>query len=343
METKTEAVELGTGQAPGDVYDITIIGAGPTGLFACFYAGMRGMKTKVTEALVQPGGQVAVLYPEKFIYDAPGHPKILGKDLVKQLVDQGFQFKPTLCFGERIEDLKVENGIVKLSSNLSIHHTKTVLITSGLGAFTPKKLGNPGVEKFEGRGVYYNVTDKWEFKGKTVMIVGGGDSAVDWALNLKDVAKKVLLIHRRGTFRAHEGSVVELFHSNVEVLIPYEVKTASGGSNLESVTVFENKTKEEQNIPVDAVIIQIGHLVDLRTFKKWRLEMEGEAIVVNGKMETNLPGVYAAGDVATQKGSVKLNLIATGYAQAALAVNCAKNYIDPKSSVFPGHSSEMRF
>lgn len=342
METKKEGAESAE-QAPRDVYDITIIGAGPTGLFACFYAGMRGMKTRVTEALIQPGGQVAVLYPEKFIYDAPGYPKIIGKDLVKQLVDQGFQFKPTLSFGERIEDLQVENGIIRLASNFNLHYSRTVLISSGLGAFTPKRLGNPEVEKFEGRGVYYNVTDKWEFKDKSVMIVGGGDSAVDWALNLKDVSKKVMLVHRRGTFRAHESSVVELFHSNVEVLIPYEVKTVSGNSRLESVTIFDNKTREEKQISVDAIIIQVGHLIDLRTFKKWGLEMEGDAIVVNGKMETNLPGVYAAGDVATQKGSVKLNLIATGYAQAALAVNCAKNYIDPKSSVFPGHSSEMRF
>jgi len=329
---------------PFDVYDITIIGAGPVGLFAAFYAaGMRGMKTKIIEALEMTGGQLTVLYPEKYIYDVPGFPKILAKDLAKQLEIQAMAYKPTLLLGEKVIGLKhIDGGIIELETTKGVHFSKTVLITAGHGAFTPRKLGNPSVEKFEGRGVYYTVTDKWEFKDKKIMIVGGGDSAVDWALNLKDIAREVILVHRRGEFRAHEGSIIELFHSPVRIMIPYEIKEAHGGGQLEAVTIFNNKTNEELTIEVDALILQLGHLVDVSLFKSWGLEMEGNAIRVNGRTETNLPGVYAAGDIAHQVDSVKLALLATGFGQAAIAVNVAKNYIDPKASLFPGHSSEKR-
>ncbi len=329
---------------PFDIYDLTIIGAGPVGLFAAFYAaGMRGMRTKIIEALEMTGGQLTVLYPEKYIYDVPGFPKILAKDLARQLEIQAMAYKPTLLLGEKVIGLKlIDGGIIELETTRGVHFSKTVLITAGHGAFTPKKLGNPSVEKFEGRGVYYTVTDKWAFKDKKIMIVGGGDSAVDWALNLKDIAREVILVHRRGEFRAHEGSVIELFHSPVRIMIPYEVKEAYGGERLEAVKIFNNKTNEEQTIEVDALILQLGHLVDVSLFKSWGLEMEGNAIRVNGRTETNIPGVYAAGDIAHQVDSVKLALLATGFGQAAIAVNVAKNYIDPKASLFPGHSSEKR-
>jgi len=329
---------------PFDIYDLTIIGAGPVGLFAAFYAaGMRGMRTKIIEALEMTGGQLTVLYPEKYIYDVPGFPKILAKDLARQLEIQAMAYKPTLLLGEKVIGLKpIDGGIIELETTKGVHFSKTVLITAGHGAFTPKKLGNPSVEKFEGRGVYYTVTDKWAFKDKKIMIVGGGDSAVDWALNLKDIAREVILVHRRGEFRAHEGSVIELFHSPVRIMIPYEVKEAYGGERLEAVKIFNNKTNEEQTIEVDALILQLGHLVDVSLFKSWGLEMEGNAIRVNGRTETNIPGVYAAGDIAHQVDSVKLALLATGFGQAAIAVNVAKNYIDPKASLFPGHSSEKR-
>ncbi|HIQ29066.1 MAG TPA: NAD(P)/FAD-dependent oxidoreductase [Candidatus Caldiarchaeum subterraneum] len=331
-------------QQPFDVYDVTIIGAGPTGLFAAFYAaGMRGMKTKIIEALDQVGGQLAVLYPEKYIYDVAGFPKILAKDLVKQLEIQATSYKPVIVLGERVEELKyIDNNIIELVTNKGIHFTKTVIICAGHGAFSPRKLNNLSVDRFEGRGVYYQVRDKWEFRGKRILIVGGGDSAVDWALNLKDIAKEVTLIHRRTEFRAHEGSVIELFHSPVRVLVPFEIKEAHGGERLEAVTIFNNKTGEEMTLEVDAVILQLGYLVDVSVFKKWGLDIVGNAIKVNGRMETNLPGVYAAGDIANPVDSIKLNLIVIGFAQAAIAVNVAKNYIDPKASIFPGHSSERR-
>jgi len=327
-----------------DLYDVTIIGAGPVGLFAAFYAaGMRGLKTKIIEALDIVGGQLVTLYPEKYIYDVAGFPKILAKDLVRNLESQAMAYKPTLVLGESVEELSyIDNKIIRLKTNKGVHYTKTVIVCAGRGAIKPKKLDNPSVNRFEGRGVFYQVTDKWQFRGKRIMIVGGGDSALDWALELKDIASEVILIHRRTEFRAHEGTVIEVFHSPVKVMVPYEVKEASGLSKLEKVTIFNNKTGEEATFDVDALILQLGYEVDISIFKKWGLEIVDNHIKVNGKMETNLPGVYAAGDIAYQADSVKLNLIVVGFAQAAIAVNMAKKYIDPSSSIFPGHSSEKR-
>lgn len=326
-----------------EVYDITIIGAGPTGLFGAFYAGMRGMKTKIIDALPEPGGQLAVLYPEKYIYDVPGHPKILAKDLVKLLVDQANIFTPTFVLGERVIDLNQRNGgPFELGTDSRIHKAKSVLISGGIGAFAPNRLEAPGITKFEGKGVYYHVKDKSAFRDKRILIIGGGDSAVDWALNLKDLAKKVTLIHRRDGFRAHESSVRQLFDSDIAVGLFYELKDVYGTDSLEGATIFNNRTKEELQIPVDAVLVNIGFKADLGPVKDWGLKLDRRAILVSGNMETNILGVYAAGDIAAPENSVKLNLIATGFAQATIAVNCAKKFIDPKADVFPGHSSEMQ-
>lgn len=327
-----------------ELYDVTIIGAGPVGLFAAFYAaGMRGLKTKIIEALDRVGGQLITLYPDKYIYDVAGFPKILARDLVRNLEIQAMAYKPTLVLGERVEELSyVDDHIIRLKTDKGTHYSKTVIICAGRGAIKPRKLDNPSINRFEGQGVFYQVTDKWQFRGKRVMIVGGGDSAVDWALELKDIASEVILVHRRTEFRAHEGSVIEVFHSPIKVMIPYEVKQASGTSKLEKVTIFNNKTGEEVTFEVDALILQLGYEVDLSIFKKWGLEIVDNHIKVNSKMETNLPGVYAAGDIAYPSDSVKLNLIVVGFAQAAIAVNVAKKYIDPSSSIFPGHSSEKR-
>lgn len=326
-----------------DIYDIVIIGAGPAGLFGAFYAGMRQMKTKVIDALEQPGGQLAVLYPEKYIYDCPGFPRVLAKDLVKYLVEQTSRFNPTMVLGERVMTFEKENGIFKLGTDKgNYHYGKTVLITAGVGAFSPNKLEAPGVAEYENKGVYYFVRDKSIFKDKRLLIVGGGDSAVDWALNMVGWASKITLIHRRDQFRAHEESVAELFKSPVEVKLFYEVKEILGdGNNVTGAVIFDNRTKQETKLEVDAVLVNIGFRADLGPIKNWGLVIAGREIRTNGKMETNIPGVYAAGDIAGPENSVKLNLIATAFAQAAIAVNVAKNYIDPSSRIFPGHSSEM--
>lgn len=327
-----------------DVYDLTIVGAGPTGLFATFYAGLRLMKTKLIDALEEPGGQVAVLYPEKYIFDVPGFSKILAKDLVKNLVEQALQKNPTLVLGERVTTLQKTDGIIELGTDKGTkHYSKAVLIAAGVGAFTPNRLEAQGASDYEGKGVYYFVKDKSIFKGKNLLIVGGGDSAVDWALNIKDVANKITLVHRRDVFRAHEGSVTELMKSSVEIKLFYEVRRVIGdGSKITQAIIFDNRTQAETTVDIDAILVNIGFRADLGPIKNWGLEIEGREIRMNGKMETNIPGVYVAGDIAGPLDGVKLNLIATGYAQAALAVNVAKAYVDPNSKIFPGHSSEMK-
>jgi len=324
------------------IYDVIIIGAGPTGLFGAFYAGLRGLRAKVIEALPVVGGQLTVLYPEKYIYDAPGYVKILAKDLVKNLYEQALTFNPTFVLGERVVNIRpLAGGVIQVDTDKGTHFGRTVLIAAGIGAFTPNKLNVPGIDRFEGKGVYYFVKEKSQFKDKRVLIIGGGDSAVDWALNLKDYAKKVTLIHRRDVFRAHESSVAELFRSPVEVKLFYELKEVHGKERLEGATIFNNKTGEEIFLPVDCILIQIGYKADFSFIKDWGLEMNGKGIKVNGRMETNVPGIFAAGDIADPVDSVKLNLIAVGFAQAAIAINVIKKRLDPLSPLYE-HSSEKR-
>jgi thioredoxin reductase len=325
-------------------YDITIIGAGPTGMFGAFYAGLRQMKTLLIEALPQPGGQLAVLYPEKFIYDVAGYPSILAKDLVKELWQQAAKFNPDVRFDEQVVHLKQgEHDSLVVTTDKATYRSRTVLIAAGIGAFAPNRLDRPGLAEFEGRGVHYFVENADLFMGKQLLIVGGGDSAVDWALSLKDRAQRVTLVHRRADFRAHERSVAELMTAEaVEKRLWWEVKEAHGNGHIQTVTIVNNQTGEEATVEADAMLLNLGFKADLGRIKEWGLEFNKRAIVVDGLMATNLPGVYAAGDIADPKGSVALTLIATGFAQAVLAVNCAKNYMDPKARVFPGHSSEKR-
>ncbi len=329
------------------VFDLTIIGAGPTGLFAGFYAGLRGMRTKIVESLPEPGGQLAVLYPEKLIYDVPGHPRILAKDLVQQLIQQNHLFEPTYVYSARIDTLTRTTAdgeeVWRIGTATEAHLSRTVLISAGIGAFAPNKIGRAGIEDYEGRGVYYFVKDKRPFRNKRILIVGGGDTAVDWALNLKDWAAETTLIHRRSEFRAHEASLASLFTSNVRVSTFWELKRVWGEGRVEHATIYENRSGEERDLDVDMVLINIGFKAALGPIESWGFEMaDHRHIRVNGLMETSLPGVFAAGDIAAVDGAEPLNLIVTGFAQAAIAANAAKQRVDPKSRLFPGHSSELR-
>ncbi|MPZ22725.1 MAG: SidA/IucD/PvdA family monooxygenase [Dehalococcoidia bacterium] len=331
-----------------DVYDITILGAGPAGLFGAFYAGMRGLRTKLIESLPQVGGQLAVLYPEKLVYDVAGHPRILAKDLVSQLSTQGLHFGPTVCLDERVELLarrEVGDGEEAwvLKSDRTEHLSRTVVITAGIGAFAPNKLEKPGVAHLEGRGVEYFVGDKLPLRGKRILIVGGGDSAVDWCLNLKDWAESITLVHRRDQFRAHEASLAELRLTNIPVLTFWELKRAHGKDRVEGATIFNNKTGEEREIEVDAILVNIGFKASLGSIVQWGLDMaDSRHIKVSCLQETNLPGVFAAGDIASVEGNEALSLIATGFGQAAIASNAAASFLKPEARLFPGHSSEMR-
>jgi thioredoxin reductase (NADPH) len=321
-----------------DLYDITIIGGGPVGLFGCYYAGLRQMKTKVIDSLPQLGGQLTALYPEKYIYDVPGFPKILSKDLAIEFEKQALQYGATVCLEEQVLNL-TPGEVIQLETNKGIHLTKTVVIAGGVGAFSPKKMKAEGLDNFEGRGIAYSVMNKAIHRDQRVLIVGGGDSAVDWALNLQDTARQITLIHRRDGFRAHEDSVRQMMESLCDVKLFYELKEVRGETWVKSAVVFNNKTKEEEEIECEAILLMLGFNANLGPIREWGLEIRGNSIVVNPHMETNLPGVYAAGDIADFPG--KLKLIATGTGDAAVAVNFAKTYIDPSAHAFPGHSSEL--
>ncbi|MEI7903192.1 MAG: FAD-dependent oxidoreductase [bacterium] len=291
-----------------DLHDITIIGAGPAGLFGTFYAGLRELKVKLIDALDEPGGQLAALYPEKFIYDVPGFPRIISRDLVKHLVDQAQMWKPAICLGERVEMLSREaDGTFTLHTNKANHRSRAVIIAGGVGAFTPKKLPNPEFVQYEDKGLYYSVKEKAIFRGKNVLVVGGGDSAVDWALNLKDYAHSVTLIHRRDGFRALPASVTQLMYSNVDVKLFYELKTVGGSGKVQQAVIYDNRTKAETTLPVDAVILTLGFNVDLGPIKNWGLDMVGTRYIkVNSKM-VKLDHELKSGDICeiiTRKNSV---------------------------------------
>jgi len=323
--------------------DVIVIGAGPAGLFAGFYVGMRGLSFRFLDPLPEPGGQLTALYPEKYIYDVAGFPKIYARDLVRGLVEQLAPFHPIYSLGERAETLTREGDLFRVATSLGHTYTaKAVIIAAGAGAFEPRRLGAPGEKELEGRGVYYAVRAKAEFQGKRVLIVGGGDSAVDWALNLLDTAGAITLIHRRPQFRAHEASVQELMRAHeagrLRVLTPYEVRRLEGDTWVRRAVIFHNQTQEEEALEVDAVLILAGYLTKLGPLAHWGLALEKNKIKVDTTMATSLPGVFACGDIVTYPG--KLPLIALGFGEAAIAANHAAAYANPALKVNPGHSSE---
>jgi thioredoxin reductase len=329
-----------------EIHDVAILGGGPTGLFGAFYAGMRHMKTLIIESLPELGGQLTALYPEKWVYDVGGFPKILAKDLAEGLIEQGTQFHPTVGVSETAQTLErageSDDAPWRITTDKNDYQARTVVISAGIGAFQPRRLKAETLEQYEGRGVQYIVRDKMAFAGQRVLIVGGGDSAFDWALNLQGIAAEIRLIHRREGFRAHEGTVQQILESDlVNVMTHYEVRCVTGDGRVESCTIFDNRTEEETTFEIDAILVNVGFVADLGAIREWGLAMEKKKIVVNERMETNLPGVYAAGDVTHHDG--KLDLIATGFGEVAVAVNYAKTFIDPTARAFPGHSTEEKW
>ncbi|SDH93344.1 thioredoxin reductase (NADPH) [Alteribacillus persepolensis] len=328
--------------AQSQTYDITIIGGGPVGLFTAFYAGMRQLSVKIIESLPHLGGQLSALYPEKYIYDIAGFPKVKAQDLVDQLLEQANYFNPAVSLGEQVETLvKQEDDIIKMTTNEGAHYTRTVILTAGNGAFSPRKLKLDDAEKYEGTNLHYFVDDLSKFKDKNVLLFGGGDSAVDWALMLEPIADKVTIAHRRDKFRAHEHSVEQLFNSSINIKTPYTPERLIGDEDgIQQAVIQHSKNESEKlTLDVDDVIVNFGFLSSLGPMKEWGLDIRKNSIVVNSKMETNIPGVYAAGDICTYDGKVKL--IATGFGEAPTAVNNAKSYIDPKAKVQPLHSTSI--
>ena len=329
-------------QATADPVDVAIIGAGPTGLFAAFYAGLRQMSIKLLDSLEILGGQLTTLYPEKYIYDVAGFPKVLAKDLSAGCVEQAMQYKPTVCLGEQVRQLAFdeESKIYNLITPKGNHPARSIIISAGVGAFQAKTLPLANARGFEGRGLHYFVKDLSSFRGRRVLIVGGGDSAVDWANMLAPIAGALTLIHRRDQFRAHEDSVEKMKQTCCNIKTFYELKSIDGNGRLERAVIFDNRTKAEQTLEIDDVLVNIGFVNSLGPIKDWGLQIEGSQIKVDSMMQTNRPGVFAAGDICTYPG--KLKLIATGFGEACIAVNYAKHYLDPSANIFPGHSSNMK-
>jgi len=327
------------GADPDAPCDLAIVGAGPTGLFAAFYAGLRGMSVKLIDSLAELGGQLSALYPDKYIYDVAGFPKVKSRDLVNALSEQALQFKPAVCLEAKVVELRAEQGGYALvAEGGAAHRARTVLITAGVGAFAPRKLENAALARFEGHGLHYVLPGLEPFRGRRILMLGGGDSAVDWALHLEPLARELTLIHRRDQFRAHEDSVRQLHASRCKVIQFHELKTIEGDGKVERATIFDNRTKQETTLEVDDVVVNFGFVANLGPIKTWGLTIKGNSIEVNQKMETNLPGVFAAGDIVTYPG--KLKLIATGFGEGTMAVCAAKMIVDPSARYFPGHSSE---
>lgn len=324
-----------------DLYDITIIGGGPVGLFAAFYAGMRHAKTNIIESLPQLGGQLSMLYPEKKIYDIAGFPDIKAQDLVNNLLKQIERFDQTTHLEEEVIHIeKMDDGILEIETNKGIHYSKSVIITAGNGAFQPRRLDLEHAHECEGLSLHYYITNSAAFTDQDIVVLGGGDSAIDWSLMLEPIAKSVTLIHRRPEFRAHEHSVHLLQESTVTIKTPFVLDQITQVNGLiKEVSIKKPKSDETETLKADAIIVNHGFSSSLGSMKKWGLEFQKNSILVNSDMSTNIPGVYAAGDICTYEG--KVNLIATGFGEAPTAVNNAMHFIQPNARTQPVHSTSF--
>jgi thioredoxin reductase len=316
--------------------DVAIVGAGPTGLFAAYYVGFRGLSVAVIDALPEPGGQVSAMYPEKVIYDVAGFPAIKGRDLVANLVEQAAQFAPEYLLGTRADELTHVDGkpVLTLSDGETLH-CGAVIITGGMGSFTSRPLPSAGT--FTGAGVLYFVPHLDDLAGHDVVIVGGGDSAFDWALSLHPIAKSVCLVHRRDKFRAHAGTIARVQALGIPLIVNAELAKIRGNERVEGIDVLL-RGGETRELPADSIVAALGFTADLGPLATWGLDLDRRHIVVDTTMATNQPRVFAAGDISDYPGKVRL--IAVGFGEAATAVNNAAVVIDPAAHLFPGHSSD---
>jgi thioredoxin reductase (NADPH) len=327
-----------------EITDITIIGGGPTGLFASFYTGMRGAKAQIVDALPELGGQLTALYPEKYIFDVGGFARILAKDLVKALKEQVEQFHHKAHLNQNVVALERNDDHYVLVTETDRFPTRAIVIAGGIGAFSPRRLPQQCAEPWYGRGIFDRVSDPEEFRGQSIVIIGGGDSAFDWAQQLRDRAKAVTLVHRSDKYRAHGATIADVqaaVATGRTTLLPFHElhDVISRDDRMTGVTVRDVKAKTTRDIEADAVLPMLGFHSDIGALAEWGLNCEKDEIVVNSLMETGRPGIYAAGDITTYPG--KLKLIATGFGEAATAVNQAVHWIYPDKKVNPGHSSNM--
>ena len=330
-----------------DMKDITIIGGGPTGIFALFYAGMRGASAQIIDALPELGGQLAALYPEKYIFDVAGFPKVLARDLVRSLADQAAQFREPVHLAQRVIALEEDNQHFVLVTETDRFPTRSIVIAGGTGAFAPRRLPQACAEPWYGRGIHDRVLDPEQFRGRSVVIIGGGDSAFDWAHQLLMRDATITLVHRSDRFRAHAATVAEVEAAvakgdgRAQILTFHELADIQcEGDVLCGVMLKDIKANTLREVRAEAILPMLGFISNIGVLGEWGLQIEHKKqIVVTSTMETGRPGIYAAGDITTYPG--KLPLIAVGFSEAAIAVNQAVHWIYPEKKVMPGHSSNM--
>ncbi len=316
--------------------DLLIVGAGPAGLFGAYYAGFRGMSVTVVDSLPELGGQVSALYPEKVILDVAGFPTIKGRELVEELVKQAASAKPTYLLDRTATALKSHDEGVRMElDDGTTVNAKVVIVTAGIGKFTPRPL--PAGDGWEDRGLVFFVPSFAEYAGRDVVIVGGGDSAFDWAHSLEPIAKSITLVHRRDKFRAHQATVDAVHAGATEIITKAQVTALQGEHHVESVEITTNDG-EVLTRPAQAVVAALGFVADLSAMQEWGMEFDKRHIKVDTAMRTNVPRIFAAGDITEYDGKVRL--IAVGFGEVATAVNNSAVLIDPDAHVFPGHSSD---
>ena len=319
------------------LYDITIVGGGPVGLFTAFYAHLRQAKVKIIDSMPQLGGQPAILYPEKAILDIPAFPSLTGQELTDNLLSQLESFDTSICLNETV--IGLENGEnITLTTNKGQHLTKALIIAMGGGAFRPRPLELENADQFA--NIHYHVSNLQQYADQEIVVLGGGDSAVDWALAFEKIAKKTSLIHRREAFRALEHSVADLKASDVDILTPYIPSQVKGQGDIATELVVQKVKSDEQiTVPFDHLFVNYGFKSSVGTLKEWGLDLKRHRIIVNQKQETSIPGVYAVGDCCFYDG--KIDLIATGFGEAPTAVNNAMHFINPTERVQPKHSTSL--
>ncbi|MDT7577882.1 MAG: ferredoxin/flavodoxin---NADP+ reductase [Pseudonocardiales bacterium] len=328
----------------GVEFDVLIVGAGPVGLFGAYYAGFRGLRVGVVDSLPEVGGQVSAMYPEKDLLDIAGFPAVKGRNLVASLVEQAAPFSPRYLLGQqatRIERIPAaacgpDRIVVETAAGLRIT-TTAVVITGGIGTFTPRALA--AGSEFEGRGLAYFVPKLDDYADTDVVIVGGGDSAFDWAQTLHPIARSVTLVHRRDTFRAHATTIAAVRESGVPVVTGAQVSQVHGTDRVEAVEIDVAGEDAPRRLQCQRLVAALGFTANLGPLRTWGMEIvNNRHIAVDSAMRTNLPGFFAAGDITDYDGKVRL--IAVGFGEVALAVNNAAVHIDPSQALFPGHSSD---
>ncbi len=324
--------------------DLIIVGAGPTGMFATFCAGLRDINSITLESLGTHGGQMIELYPDKMVYDVQAVPKMKSSELSDKMYEQSMLFNRRIEFDSKVTDIIPENGKFTVEvKNEKKYTAKSILICGGVGDFHPNKIGAEGEDNYNGKGVYYAIKSVDDFKDKTVAIIGGGDSAFDYQMQISPVCKKTYIIQHNNTFKAAESSVDAVKKdSKAEIIMNNDVKKINGdGNTVKSIEIFDNASNTSKSIDVDAVVIAIGYKVNPSIFKSLPIETNNRYIKVDHNYKTSVDGVYAAGDMANVSDEPKFALISVGGAEAYIAINNIKKYISPNASLFGGHSSSL--